>query len=92
MPVGKPARRFTDAALTIAFLTAAGDAVRLYWRNRAATPVTCGVAIDVPLRVLIAVLLVDHADVMPDPGALRLLPSCEAAVEIPVGPAGSQTW
>ena len=55
--------------MTIAFLTAAGEAVRLCCRNRAATPVTCGVAIDVPLIVLVAVLLVDHADVMLEPGA-----------------------
>jgi heme/copper-type cytochrome/quinol oxidase subunit 2 len=29
----------------------------------------CGVAIDVPLIVFVAVLLVDHAEVMPTPGA-----------------------
>jgi hypothetical protein len=64
-----PVRRFSDAAFTIALRTVAGDAVRLFCRNRAATPVTCGVAIDVPLIVLVAVLLVDHADVIDDPGA-----------------------
>jgi len=69
VPVGIPVRRFRDAALTIAFLTVAGDAVRLFCRNRAATPATCGVAMDVPLIVLMAVLLVDHAEVMLDPGA-----------------------
>ena len=36
---------------------------------RAATPAKCGVAIDVPLSVAVAVLLVLHADRMPDPGA-----------------------
>ena len=47
------------------------------WRRRspcrysAATPVTCGVAIDVPLIVLVAVLLVYQAQVMPTPGANR---------------------
>ena len=69
MPPGIPVRRFSVAALTIAFLTLAGEAVRLFWRNRAATPATCGVAIDVPLMVFVAVSLVDHADVMLDPGA-----------------------
>ena len=39
------------------------------WRYNAAAPTTCGVAIDVPLMVLVAVELVFHADVMPEPGA-----------------------
>jgi hypothetical protein len=69
VPVGTPVSLFNDAALTIAFLTVAGEAVRLFCRNRAATPATCGVAIDVPLIVLVAVLLVNHAEVMLDPGA-----------------------
>jgi len=37
--------------------------------TRAAAPATCGVAIDVPLMVLVAVSLVFHADVMFTPGA-----------------------
>ena len=39
--------------------------------ERAALPITCGVAIDVPLMVLVAVSLVFQSDVMPDPGANR---------------------
>ena len=35
----------------------------------AAAPVTCGVAIDVPLMVFVAVLLVFHAEVIEEPGA-----------------------
>jgi hypothetical protein len=69
VPVGIPDRLLRVATLTIAFLTVAGDAVRLFCRKRAATPVTCGVAMDVPLIVFVAVLLVAHADVMLDPGA-----------------------
>ena len=38
-------------------------------RYRAATPATCGDAMDVPLIVFVAVLLVLHAEVMPLPGA-----------------------
>ncbi len=41
----------------------------LLWRNRAATPATCGVAIDVPLSVAVAVSLVSQADRMLEPGA-----------------------
>jgi hypothetical protein len=37
----------------------------------AATPATCGDAIDVPLMVFVAELLVAHADVIPEPGAYR---------------------
>src|SRR4051812_25115754 len=69
VPVGMPLRRLSDAALTIAFRTVAGDAVRLFCRNRAATPAACGAAIDVPLIVFVAVSLVAHADVMLCPGA-----------------------
>jgi hypothetical protein len=64
-----PVRRLSVACATISFLTAAGEAVRLLWRNRAATPATCGAAIDVPLRVAVAVSLVRHVDRMLDPGA-----------------------
>jgi hypothetical protein len=49
--------------------TAAGVAVGFPCRYSAATPTTCGVAIDVPLIVLVAVALVYHADVMLEPGA-----------------------
>jgi hypothetical protein len=35
----------------------------------AATPATCGEAIDVPLIVFVAVVLVYHADRIDEPGA-----------------------
>src|SRR2546428_13886024 len=44
-------------------------AVGLPWRYGAATPVTCGVAIDVPLIVFVDVSVSHHADVMFTPGA-----------------------
>src|SRR5919106_4656395 len=69
VPVGRPVIRPVVAALTMAFLTVAGEAVRLFCRYLAATPATCGVAIDVPLIVRIAVSPVDHAEVMLEPGA-----------------------
>src|SRR5205085_431839 len=57
------------ALLTIAAVTVAGEAVGFVSRNNAATPVTCGVAIDVPEMVLVAVSLVFHDEVMLLPGA-----------------------
>ena len=69
MPLGMPLSRLRFAALTMALRTVAGDAVVCVCRYRAATPATWGVAIDVPLMMLVAVSLVDHADVMLDPGA-----------------------
>src|SRR5688572_1745868 len=62
---------FTLALLTTAACTSAGVADGLLARNSAATPATCGDAIDVPLIVLVAVLLVCQAEVMLDPGANR---------------------
>ena len=44
--------------------TCGGVAVGFAPRTSAAAPATCGVAIDVPLIVLVAVLLEFHADVM----------------------------
>lgn len=38
-------------------------------RYRAAAPTTCGVAIDVPLIVFVAVSLVCQVDMIEDPGA-----------------------
>ena len=55
--------------LMMAAVTVAGEAVGLTSRNNAATPATCGEAIDVPEIVLVAVSLVLHADVMLLPGA-----------------------
>src|SRR5687767_12419127 len=47
----------------IAAHTVAGDALGFPARYSAATPATCGVAMDVPLIVFVAVVLVYHADV-----------------------------
>ena len=55
--------------LMIAAVTVAGEALGFVSRNSAATPTTCGVAIDVPEIVLVAVSLVFHDDVMLVPGA-----------------------
>jgi hypothetical protein len=55
--------------LKSAVRTLAGDAPGLPWRYSAATPAVCGVAIDVPLIVFVAVVEVDQADVMLTPGA-----------------------
>jgi hypothetical protein len=57
------------AALTIASRTVAGDADGWLCRYRAATPATCGVAIEVPLNVAVAVSLVLYADRIDEPGA-----------------------
>jgi hypothetical protein len=43
----------------------------LFCSSSAAAPVTCGVAIEVPLMVLVATALVFQDDVMPLPGANR---------------------
>src|ERR1044071_558116 len=61
----------TLALLTSAACTVLGVAPGSFARYRAATPATCGVAIEVPLIVFVAVSLVCHADVMLDPGANR---------------------
>ena len=53
----------------IAALTAAGGAAGVPCRTSAAAPATCGVAIDVPLIVFVAVSFVFQADVMLEPGA-----------------------
>lgn len=42
--------------------TAAGEADGFNSRKSAATPATCGAAIDVPLRTAVAVLLVGQAE------------------------------
>ena len=70
VPLGTPLR-MPDVALPVsAERTCAGVAPGFCWRYNATAPVTCGVAIDVPLMVFVAVLLPIHADVMPTPGAL----------------------
>ena len=50
-------------------VTVAGDAPGLVSKNKAATPATCGDAIEVPEIVFTAISLVIQADVMPEPGA-----------------------
>jgi hypothetical protein len=60
---------FVVALLMIAAVTVAGDAPGFVSRKRAATPATCGVAIEVPEIVFVAVSLVFHDEVMLEPGA-----------------------
>jgi hypothetical protein len=61
-----------DVALLVnALATALGDLVGLLCRYKAATPATCGAAIDVPLIVKVAVSLVCQAEMMLTPGAKR---------------------
>lgn len=55
--------------MTIAVVTVAGEAPGFVSRNSAATPATCGAAIDVPEIVFVAVSLVFQAEVMLEPGA-----------------------
>ena len=55
--------------MTSSFRACAGVAAGLDCRNRATTPATCGDAIDVPLSVAVAVLLVIHAERIAEPGA-----------------------
>src|SRR6266508_531530 len=57
------------ASATIRSRTCCGVRLGLPPRINAATPATCGVAIEVPLMVLVAVSLVDQDEVMPTPGA-----------------------
>src|ERR1044072_1928885 len=53
----------------MAAATVAGEAPGLLSKNKAATPATCGVAMEVPEIVLVAVSLVFQDEVMLDPGA-----------------------
>jgi len=69
LPVPALVTLFSVARLMSAEVTCAGVAVVLPARKSAAAPATCGAAIEVPLIVLMAVLDVDHADVMLAPGA-----------------------
>lgn len=64
------------AAVVSAEETCAGVAVLFAARYSAAAPVTCGVAIDVPEIVFVAVSLEFQADVIDEPGAKmsRMLP------------------
>lgn len=55
--------------VTIAAVTAAGNEPGFVSRKSAATPQTCGDAIDVPEMVFVAVSFVFHEEVMLEPGA-----------------------
>src|SRR5215218_171082 len=60
---------FSVELLMMVAVTVAGEAVGFVSRNKAATPTRCGVAIDVPEIVFVAVSLVLHDEVMLLPGA-----------------------
>ena len=60
---------FGVEAVISASATCAGEAAGVAPRTSAAAPATCGVAIDVPLIVLVAVSLVFQAEVIALPGA-----------------------
>ncbi len=63
---------FPVVALSLtAAATVAGVAVGSPCRYSAAAPATCGVAIDVPLSVAVAVSEVYHDETMLEPGANR---------------------
>lgn len=79
------------ALLTRKFVTWLGLQLGFADRTSAAAPATCGEAIDVPLAVRVAVLLVYHAEGMFTPGAKmsRQLPKLEndaRASLVPVAP------
>src|SRR6185436_1088378 len=87
MPVSTPvvARAFSSA------ITWAGVHVGCSWKTRAPAPVACGVAIEVPLMVLVAVSEVFQVEVMDDPGAkvstqVPKLENDERASEVVVEP------
>ena len=58
-----------DAVFTISLRTVEGEAVVLFCKYNAATPATCGEAIEVPEIVFVAVSLVYQAEVIEEPGA-----------------------
>lgn len=60
---------FKEAEVVRNDATAAGDEVGFPASTSAATPATCGDAMEVPLMLLVAVSLVFHADVIELPGA-----------------------
>ena len=64
-----PVNLFTEAVLTSSLRTEAGDADVLFCKYKAATPATCGDAIEVPEIVFVAVSDVYQADVIEEPGA-----------------------
>ena len=56
------------AVVSSALVTVEEVAAGTAWRYSAATPATCGVAMDVPLIAFVAVSDVFHHDVMLEPG------------------------
>lgn len=64
VPAGSPVMSPVTALLFKAASISAVVVPRLFSRYNAATPATCGLAIDVPEIVLMALLLVCHADVI----------------------------
>src|SRR4051794_13364523 len=70
-PDPRPVTTPVLAEVRSASATEAGDAEGKAWRYSAAAPATCGVAIEVPLRVLVARFPVFQAEVIPEPGANR---------------------
>ena len=60
---------FIEALVVMNCATAEGVALGLAFNAKAAIPATCGLAIEVPLMVLLAVALVYQADVILEPGA-----------------------
>lgn len=68
-PVPTEVNRLALALVSKKETTAAGVAKGLACKAKAATPATWGEAMEVPLMVLVAVLLVIQAEVMLEPGA-----------------------
>src|SRR5262245_30656704 len=64
-----PLSLLAELLLTISFRTCAGDEPGAPCRTRAATPATCGAAIDVPLSVAVAVSFVKYDERIAEPGA-----------------------
>lgn len=69
VPAGTFVILFGVARLFRADCTDAGEVPGLAWRYNAAAPATCGVAIEVPEIVLVAVEEVYQVEVMEEPGA-----------------------
>src|SRR5829696_6294305 len=68
-PAPRPVRTSTVALSVSVLATWAGVRLGSASRSIAAAPATCGVAIEVPLIVFVAVLLVNQAEVIEEPGA-----------------------
>src|ERR1044072_5626779 len=68
-PVPALVTTFVVAPLTIALRTVLAEAPGLNCLKSAATPATCGEAIEVPLNVAVAVSELNHEDKIPEPGA-----------------------